>query len=342
MASTNKYQIIYFAVLFILGALTSQATSRSLQDASISDQHKQWMARHERVYVDAEEEGKRLEIFKNNVEIIESFNKAGNKPYKLGVNQFADLTNEEFKLRKGHLAVEHISSTGTSSFQYENVPVVPSSMDWRTEGAVTPVKDQFECGCCWAFSAVAAMEGLVKLRTNALISLSEQELVDCDTSGSDHGCRGGLMQYAFQFILNNRGLTTDANYPYQAIEGTCNISALGDYAAMITGYENVPANDESALLNAVANQPVSVSIGDGGHGFQFYQSGVFTEGCDTVLNHALTIVGYGTSDDGIKYWLGKNSWGTGWGEGGYIRMERDIDAKEGMCGLAMIPTYPTI
>ncbi|KAI8534618.1 hypothetical protein RHMOL_Rhmol10G0104200 [Rhododendron molle] len=221
------------------------------------------MARHERVYMDAKEEGKRLEIFENNVEIIEFFKKAGNKPYKLGVNQFADLTNEEFKLRKGHLAVEDTFSTGTSSFKYENVPVVPSSLDWRIEGAVTPVKDQFEC-------------------------------------------------------------------------------AQGDYAAMITGYENVPSNNESALLNAVANQPASVSIGDGGHGFQFYKSGVFAEGCDTARNHALTIVGYGTRDDGIKYWLGKNSWGTGWGGGGQIRMQRDIDTKEGMCGLAIMPTYPTI
>ncbi|KAF7141405.1 hypothetical protein RHSIM_Rhsim06G0132600 [Rhododendron simsii] len=339
MASTNKYQCICFTVLFILGVLASQVNSRSLQEASIAEKHKQWMARYGRVYKDPEEEEQRLKIFKDNVEYIKSSNKAATKPYKLGVNQFADLTNEEFKLRNTYKS--HRFSTASSSFKYENVTDVPSSLDWRKKKAVTPIKDQGQCGCCWAFSAVASMEGILKIATGTLISLSEQELVDCDTSGIDQGCNGGLMDSAFQFIIQNQGLTTEANYPYQGTQGTCNQNAAANSAATITGYEDVPANSESSLLKAVANHPVSVAIDGGDLNFQFYSSGVFIGECGTQLDHGVAAIGYGTTDDGTKYWIIKNSWGTTWGEQGYMRIQRDVAAKEGLCGLAMEPSYPT-
>ncbi|PSS16461.1 Senescence-specific cysteine protease [Actinidia chinensis var. chinensis] len=338
MVSKIKHQCICLALLFILGALASQATSRSLQDASLYKRHKQWTARYGRVYKDTAEEEKRFNIFKDNVEYIESSNKAANKPYTLGVNQFADLTNEEFKLRNRFKS--HICST-TTSFKYENMSAVPSTMDWRKKGVVTAIKDQGQCGCCWAFSAVAAMEGITQLTTGKLISLSEQELVDCDVSGEDQGCNGGLMDNAFDFIQQNNGLTTETNYPYDGTDGTCNRNKEANHAAKITGYEDVPTNSESALLKAVANQPVSVAIDAGGSDFQFYSSGVFTGACRTNLDHGVTAVGYGISDDGTKYWLVKNSWGTGWGEQGYIRMQRDIGAEEGLCGIAMQASYPT-
>ncbi|XP_057506603.1 senescence-specific cysteine protease SAG39-like [Actinidia eriantha] len=338
MVSQIKHQCICLALLFILGALASQATSRSLQDASLYERHKQWTARYGRVYKDTAEEEKRFNIFKDNVEYIESSNKAANKPYTLGVNQFADLTNEEFKLRNRFKS--HVCST-TTSFKYENMTAVPSTMDWRKKGAVTAIKDQGQCGCCWAFSVVAAMEGITQLTTGKLIALSEQELVDCDVSGEDQGCNGGLMDDAFTFIQQNNGLTTESNYPYDGTDGTCNRNKEANHAAKITGYEDVPTNSESALLKAVANQPVSVAIDAGGLDFQFYSSGVFTGDCGTDLDHGVAAVGYGTSDDGTKYWLVKNSWGIGWGEQGYIRMQRDIGAKEGLCGIAMQASYPT-
>ncbi|XP_050103097.1 senescence-specific cysteine protease SAG39-like [Malus sylvestris] len=270
--------------------------------------YEQWLAHYGRVYNDINKKEKRFKIFKENVAFIESSNSDANKSHKLSVNKFADLTNEELKSARNRFK-GHEYSTRTSSFKYENVTTaVPASMDWRKKGAVTPNKDQGRCGCCWAFSAVAATEGTAQLTTGKLISLSEQELVDCDTGGEDKGCEGGSMDDAFQFIQQNHGISAEGSYPYNGTDGTCNTKEEANIAAMISGFEDVPANSENALLIAVAHQPVSVAIDASGSDFQFYSSGVFTETCGTILDHGVTAVGYGASD-GRRYWLAKNSWG---------------------------------
>ncbi|CAN1759338.1 Senescence-specific cysteine protease SAG39 [Linum perenne] len=334
-------KFVLLASIFILGALASHAMARyTLPEAAMRLRHEQWMTRYGRVYNSPNEKETRYQIFKHNVAFIDSSNAAGDKSYELGVNQFADLTNEEFKTTRNRFKGHMCSPQHDGPFRYANVTAVPSTMDWRKKGAVTPVKDQGQCGCCWAFSAVAAMEGINQLSKGKLVSLSEQELVDCDTNGQDQGCNGGLMDDAFEFIIQNKGLTTETNYPYDAADGTCNANKEGNSAAQINGYEDVPANSEAALLKAVANQPISVAIDAGDSSFQFYKSGVFTGECGTELDHGVTAVGYGESE-GKKYWLVKNSWGDQWGEEGYIRMERDVSAEEGLCGIAMQASYPT-
>ncbi|KAF8008064.1 hypothetical protein BT93_K1903 [Corymbia citriodora subsp. variegata] len=333
----NQYCLLL--LIFLLGAWVHQAVGRTLQrEDPMYEMHELWMAHYGRVYKDMDERQSRFEIFKTNVRQIESFNRGSGKPYKLSVNQFADLTNEEFKVRNRFKS--HMCSTEAASFKYENITAVPSSMDWRKKGAVTPVKNQGQCGCCWAFSAVAAVEGINEITSGKLISLSEQELVDCDVGGQDQGCEGGWMDSAFQFV-EKHGLTTETNYPYVGTDGKCNVKSKSNRAVNIKGYEDIPANSEEALLKAVANQPISVAIDAGGFEFQFYTSGVFTGACGTDLDHGVTAVGYGTSDDGTKFWLVKNSWGEEWGEEGYIRMQRDVSAKEGLCGIAMKASYPT-
>ncbi|RVW69583.1 Senescence-specific cysteine protease SAG39 [Vitis vinifera] len=282
------------------------------------ERHEDWMAQYGRVYKDAGE-------------------KASATRYSRIISH-----HEEFRASRNRFKA-HICSTEATSFKYEHVTAVPSTVDWRKKGAVYTHQGPRPNAVrsCWAFSAVAAMEGITQLSTGKLISLSEQELVDCDTSGEDQGCSGGLMDDAFKFIEQNHGLTTEANYPYAGTDGTCNRKKAAHPAAKINGYEDVPANNEKALQKAVAHQPIAVAIDAGGFEFQFYSSGVFTGQCGTELDHGVSAVGYGTSDDGMKYWLVKNSWGTGWGEEGYIRMQRDVTEKEGLCGIAMQASYPT-
>ncbi|KAI5018337.1 hypothetical protein ZWY2020_043225 [Hordeum vulgare] len=163
-------------------------------------------------------------------------------------------------------------------------------------------------GSCWAFSAVAATEGIVMLSTGKLVSLSEQELIDCDIHGEDDGCYGGDMQDASEFIIKNGGLTMDSNYPYMATNGTC--KAGYNSSATLKSYEEVPANNEGDLMKAVANQPVSVAVDGGDMTFQLYSGGILTGSCGTDMNHGIAAIGYGTDSNGTKYWLFKNSWGT--------------------------------
>ena len=191
---------------------------------------------------------------------------------------------------------------------------------------------------CWAFSAVATIESLYWIKTGKLVALSEQQLVDCDQY--DGGCNRGYYHRAFQWIIENGGLTTMADYPYKAARGTCDRAKSKHHAVTISGHAAAPKT-ELGLQTAVARQPIGVAI-EVTSGMQFYKSGVYSGPCGTQMGHAVTTVGYGAdASSGLKYWIVKNSWGQTWGEAGYIRMRRDVGGP-GLCGIVLDTAYPTM
>ncbi|KAJ1296652.1 hypothetical protein BS78_01G318700 [Paspalum vaginatum] len=302
-----------------------------------------WEAAYNRSYATAEERRRRFQVYRRNMDYIDATNRAGNLTYTLGENQFADLTEEEFLdmyTMKGTLAGAKASSSSSNvSFSVPEAVDAPASVDWRKNGAVTPIKNQGpSCSSCWAFVTAATIESITKIRTGKLVSLSEQELIDCDPY--DGGCNLGYFVNGYRWVIENGGLTTESNYPYQARRNYCSRSKAGQHAAVISDYVQVPSG-EAQLQQAVAQQPVAAAIEMGGS-LQFYSGGVFSGQCGTRMNHAITVVGYGAdASTGLKYWIVKNSWGQSWGERGYLRMRRDV-GRGGMCGIALDLAYPVV
>ncbi|XP_058070087.1 cysteine proteinase mucunain-like [Magnolia sinica] len=333
---------VFFTIFSLSSAMDmSIISSGGRSDDEVMGLYEEWLAKHGKSYNALGEKEKRFEIFRDNLLFINEHN-AGNHTYTLGLNKFADLTNEEFRSLYLGAKIDsklRLSKAKSDRYSYIQGEELPDSIDWREKGAVVPIKDQGSCGSCWAFSTIAAVEGINQIVTKGLISLSEQELVDCDTSYNE-GCNGGLMDYAFEFIINNGGIDTEEDYPYKGYDYRCDQSRKNARVVSIDGYEDVPVNDEKALQKAVANQPVTVAIEGGGTAFQLYKSGIFTGRCGTELDHGVAAVGYGT-ENGVDYWIVKNSWGTEWGEKGYIRMERNLaHTTTGKCGIAMEASYP--
>jgi len=281
--------------------------------------------------------------FKSNLDMIKKHND-GKSSYKMAVNQFADLTSEEFRSKfLGYKMVDrtYIRSKNTL-MGADDVTALPSSIDWVAKGAVTPIKNQGQCGSCWAFSTTGSFEGAHFLATGNLVSFSEQQLVDCSGAQGNQGCNGGLMDQAFQYIISNKGLCTEASYPYTAVDGTCASSSCKS-AGTIDSFTDVTVNNEAALQVAVAARPVSIAIEADQSCFQFYTSGVLDDAtCGTALDHGVLAVGYGTdSASGKDFWKVKNSWGTSWGMAGYINIVRNVNGNWArQCGLTSDPSYP--
>jgi len=267
--------------------------------------------------------------------------------FKLGLNAFADMTNAEY--RSTVLGFKYTPTDSTHvGIHYppskHAQKKLPSSIDWRTKGIVTPVKDQGSCGSCWSFSSTGSLEGAHAQATGNLVSLSEQNLVDCVLGGADNCQTGGLMSQAFDYVIANKGIDTEASYPYQGTSGNQCAFSAANVGATISSYVNITEGSEVALQSAAAARTVSVAIDASSIWFQLYSSGVYDDSsCKNGINdldHGVLVVGYGTdSSSGKDYWIVKNSWNASWGMQGYIWMSRN---KSNQCGIATCASYPIV
>jgi hypothetical protein len=308
-----------------------------------------FIAKYEKVYHTVEEVAAALDKFAINWNAIHSHD-ADAAGYEVAINEFADMTAEEFRAAKisgagdaGCFASNHTKTnlyrTATSCQRFESETTdLPDTIDWRTEGAVTDVKNQGQCGSCWSFSATGAMEGAWFKKTGKLVSLSEQQLVGCSTDYGNNGCNGGLMDSAFEYAIDNGGMCTETDVPYTAKDGSC---VKCSPTVTVDHCVDVTPNNQLHLKEAVSRGPVAIAIEADAMVFQFYSGGVLDSSrCGTNLDHGVLVVGYG-EEDGKKYWLVKNSWGDSWGDGGYIKIARsESEDDAGICGIAMQPSQP--
>jgi cathepsin L len=294
-----------------------------------------WMQTHQKAYHHDEFQNK-FNVFKANLDFIDAHNADNTKTHKVAVNKFADLTGEEFA--RFYLGTK--ITVDTVPTPVPTAPDAPASMDWRQKNAVTGIKNQQQCGSCWSFSTTGSTEGCHAIKTGNLVGLSEQNLVDCSTAQGNQGCNGGLMTAAMTYIISNKGIDTEASYPYTATgPNTCEFSS-SNIGATLSSYVNVAQGNEGDLLVKGESGPVSVAIDASQSSFQFYSSGVYYEpACSsTSLDHGVLMVGWGTdSSSGNAYWIVKNSWGTDWGLQGYIWMSRN---RSNNCGIATMATLP--
>jgi len=309
--------------------------------AQVEEEWQMWQKQHSKKYGSSEEEGMRLKIFTENKAKVERHNRLaeeGKLSFFLALNRFADMLSVEVAsmmngYRKGN-------NSGAAQFlRQAHVTSLPDHVDWRDAGAVTPVKDQGMCGSCWAFASTGALEGMHHRWKGKLVSLSEQQLVDCSTNWGNQGCNGGEPETAYSYVTEVGGIDTERSYLYEGEDDICRFQSQ-NVGAKEHGHISVRTGDELALKEAVATQgPCSLAIDASHSSFHLYSHGIYREPqCDSgLLDHAVLAVGYGTVEGEGDYWLVKNSWGAGWGEAGYVRIAREED---NMCGVASQASYP--
>jgi cathepsin L len=308
--------------LLILCAVVAVTAIPTLKESEYQFLFTRFVAEYNKEY-SSDQFFTRYNTFKNNVDYIRSEN-AKNLSYTLGMNQFGDLSAHEFKTN-----VVGGCFAGASANVDHPVPAMraPSPVNWQDKGKVQKVKNQGQCGSCWAFSAIGALESARAISAGGqLLDLSEQQLVDCAGSEGNQGCSGGLMNQAFDYLIKFGGSEAQKDYPYTARDGQCKADK-SKVASTIASHKELPPN-ENALGDAIQNGPVSVAIEADQSIFQFYKSGVLDGNCGKNLDHGVLAVGFNT-DSSTGYWIVKNSWGTSWGNQGYVW----IRAFKNMCGI---------
>ncbi|XP_038624542.1 cathepsin K [Tachyglossus aculeatus] len=325
------------ALVLLLPSITVATASAS---ASLDEQWELWKKSHQKQYNSKEDETSRRLVWEKNLQYISAHNlefSLGIHTFELAMNHLGDMTSEEVVRTMTGLKVPPARTQSNDTLYTPDwAERAPDAVDYRKKGYVTPVKNQGQCGSCWAFSSVGALEGQLKKKMGRLLDLSPQNLVDC--VANNDGCGGGYMTNAFQYVHDNRGIDSEDAYPYIGQDEPCRYSPTGK-AAKCRGYREIPVGDEKALKRAVARVgPVAVAIDASLSSFQFYSKGVyFDENCNGAnLNHALLAVGYG-AQKGAKHWIIKNSWGEEWGNKGYVLMARN---KNNACGIASLASFP--
>jgi len=321
----------------------------TLAHPDYSDTWEEFKEKFDKEYESEDEENQRSGIWRSNVDLIKEHNgqaDAGVHSFHLGENALADLTTDEIRIRfNGFIQSETHGSDAVFESEVD-LASLPAAIDWRQNKTVTPVKNQLRCGSCWAFSATGSLEGQHALKTGSLVSLSEQNLVDCAKKEGNHGCAGGLMDFAFKYVKDNKGIDTEASYPYTAKTGkTCLYNATNS-GANLTSWIDIPHMSEADLQKAVGTVgPISVAIDASRPTFHFYKKGVYHDHrCSSKrLDHGVLAVGYGSAkqENGRNkdFWLVKNSWGEKWGMDGYIQMVRN---ERNACGIATQASYPVV
>ena len=326
-----------FLIVLVLALVACQNDLDSL----IFQQFQKFIKKYQKKYESINEFLARYEVFRRNV--MDTF-KEENSLYRTGITKFSDLTKQEFSKIYLNLNYDALAMANFDPTIVKISNAAPDAYDWRDYGRVSPVKDQASCGSCWAFSTIANLEGLYYAKKGVMKTFSEQMLVDCDTS--DSGCNGGLMQYAFTWLKKN-GIMLDSDYPYTGTKGTCK-SDKSKYVDMsVTGYKKLGSSwstwsavDEDEVKDFLYETgPLAIALN--ANPLQTYVSGILdltSSQCPSSgINHAVTLVGYGT-EDSVAYWIIKNSWGTSWGEEGYFRIRRG----KGTCGVNCYITTATV
>nr|BAK01898.1 predicted protein [Hordeum vulgare subsp. vulgare] len=364
---TRSFLITLTVFLAICSLAASSNTFKNPQEDVVLFYNifKDWITQSNKQY-GIEEMAIRFFNWKNNFDFVQEHNAQAGLTFRLEMNDYADMTAEEFsalhmglntellaasKKNKTAPAAAKKANNTTNSTNATNAGFnknssaadtgLPKSVDCRKTGAVSGVKNQGTCGGCYAFAAAGALEGLYAIKNKKLTDISVQQMIDCSGFFGNKGCDGGLMTTTFGFT-QMFGVEAESTYGYAAALGECRQNT-DNIVFRNSGYEEVPQNDTLALKKAVARQPVSVGIEASSLAVQLFKSGVLTGGCGTALNHAVLIVGYDTDKNGQEYWIVKNSWGPKWGLKGYFHIAMgNQNSGMGVCGINLLASYPTL